>query len=569
MDDLWRRIRARKLVQWSATYLAAAWLALQALDLLGNHFGWPGIVFRAAFVLLCAGLLLTLILAWYHGEQGRQRVSGPELIILATLLGLTAVLLTALRPAAPAGHGVRDISAAGSRDVAERASLAVLPFTNIGRDSTQEYFSDGLSEELIALLDQVPGLRVIPRSSSFYFKGKNLPADSIGRRLRAGAVLEGSVRRSGGRVRVAAQLVNVQSGSTVWTRVYDRQLTDVLPLEEALAREIAGALSPELGWVGGPRTHSPEALDHFMRARHLVRAPTAATLTEAIDEYRAATALDPGYAAAWAGLAEAYLLAAFWHLEPPYQVFPVADSCIRRSLALDSTSAEASALLGVMERWWRHDRAAAERAFLRAIRLGPRQPMPHGEYAFFLVDTNRAAEAVREGRRSYELDPYSVRNSLLFTEILEAAADVASAARQAEITLALDSSYYASWDEKGNVLIAQGRPAEAAALVAEHLGPDDDFGEYVLGVALAKSGRPAEALALARRMEERARHQWVQPMSIGSIYAALGDASRALDWLEEAQRRGGLYPELDALPEFRPLHDDPRYKRLLRALGLP
>ncbi len=569
MDDLWRRIRARKLVQWSAAYLAAAWLALQALDLLGSHFGWPGIVFRAGFVLLCAGLLLTLVLAWYHGEQGRQRVSGPELTILATLLGLTAVGLTALRPAAPAGSAVVDAAAASFGDVAERASLAVLPFTNIGRDSTQEYFSDGLSEELIALLDQVPGLRVTPLNSSFYFKGKDLPPDSIGRRLRVGAVLAGSVRRSGGRVRVTAQLVNVQSGSSIWTRVYDRQLTDILPLEEALAREIASALSPDLGSVSGPRTSSPEALDHFMRARHLVRTPTAATLTDAIDEFRAATALDPGYAAAWAGLANAYQILAWWHVEPPSQVFPVADSCIRRSLALDSTSAEAFAILGQMERWWRHDRAAAERAFLRAIRLGPRQPLAHGAYAWFLIDTNRAADAVREARRSNDLDPFSVSSSVTFTELLVYAGDTASAARQAEIMLALDPSYTVAWAVKGEVLIAAGRAAAAATLVAQHLGPGDDLGEGVLGEALARAGRTAEARVLARRMEERARHEWVQPISIARVYAGLGEASRALYWLEEAERRGALEPELDTEPQFRALHGEPRFQRLLRGLGLP
>lgn len=569
MDDLWRRVRARKLVQWSAAYVAAAWLALQALDLLGDHFGWPGIVFRAGFVLLCAGLVLTLILAWYHGEQGRQRVSGPELIILATLLGLTAVGLTALRPAAPAGSGANDAASASSVDVAERASLAVLPFTNIGRDSTQEYFSDGLSEELIALLGQVPGLRVIPRSSSFYFKGKDLPADSVGRRLRVGAVLEGSVRLSGGRARVTVQLVGVQSGSTVWTRIYDRQITDILSLEESLAREIAGALSPDLGSVHGPRASSAAALDHYMRARYLARAPTAATLTAAVDEYRAATALDPGYAAAWAGLANAYQTMAWWNLEPPSKVFPVADSCIRRSLALDSTSAYAFAVLGQMERWWRHDRAAAERALLRAIRLDPRQPEPHGAYAWFLLDANRAADAVREGQRAYELDPFSVGNSLAFGEMLIDAGDLAAAARQVEITLALDPNYGLAWYDKGWLLIAQGRPAEAATLVSAHLSPGDDWGEAVLGEALARSGRAAEARALARRMEERARHEWVQPMTIADIYGALGDTSRALDWLEEAERRGALEPQLDAEPEFRALHGEPRYQRLLRSLGLP
>ncbi len=569
MDDLWRRIRTRKLVQWSAAYLAAAWLALQALDLLGNHFGWPGFVFRSGFVLLCAGLLLTLVLAWYHGEQGRQRVSGFELIILATLLGLTALGLTTLRPAAPARSAIGDAPAASSGDFAERASLVVLPFKNIGRDTAQEYFSDGLSEELIASLSQVPGLRVIARSSSFYFKGKDLPVDSVGRLLHVGAVLEGSVRPSGGRVRVTAQLVNVRSGYTVWTRVYDRQLTDILPLEEALAREIASALSPDLGSVSGPRTRSPEALDHYMRARHLVRVPTAATLTEAIDEYRAATALDPVYAAAWAGLAEAYLTLASWHLEPPSQMLPLADSCIRRSLALDSTSAEAFAILGEMERWLRHDRAAAERALMRALSLDPRQPGPHVEYAYFLLDTNRAADAVREGRRSYELDPYSVRSSVLYADILFAAGDNASAGRQADITLALDSSYYLAWDMKGAALLAGGRAAEAAVLVTQHLGPDDDYGEGVLGVVLVRLGRAAEARSLARRMEERARHQWVQPMTIAGIYAELGDTSRTLDLLEEAERRGALAPQLDALPDFRALHGKPRYQRLLRALGLP
>jgi tetratricopeptide (TPR) repeat protein len=224
-----------------------------------------------------------------------------------------------------------------------------------------------------------------------------------------------------------------------------------------------------------------------------------------------------------------------------------------------------------MERWWRHDRAAAQRAFLRAIRLEPRQPFPHGAYAWFLIDSNRGPEAIREARRSYELDPFSVSNSLGLTEILLEAGDTASAARQAGITLALDPTYGPAWAEKAYVLIARGRAAEAAALMAQHLSSDFafDWSEGVLGEALARAGRATEARALARRMEERAHHQWVQPMSIAGIYAALGDAPHALDWLEEAERRGALEPQLDAEPEYRALHGEPRYQRLLRSLGLP
>jgi len=561
LAGLWSLVTTRKIWRWAAGYLASAWVALQVLDLLGSHFAWSPLAFRAAVVTLAGGFAGTLVLAWFHGERGRQRVAGAELLLLVlVVLATLATLGLALPRATPASAA--ETTPAVAERVAERASLAVLPFTNVGADPTQEYFSDGLSEELIASFAQVPGLRVAARSSSFYFKGRDLPVDDVGRRLHVATVLEGSVRRSGDRVRVTAELVNVATGYPIWSRVFDRKVTEILTVEEDLARAIVDGLNLD-GQASKPRAApTPAAFDHFMRGQYLMRAPGNQTLPQAVREYQAAIAIDPAYAAAWAGLAEAYEFMAFAFVAPGDQVFPPALAAVRRALALDSTSAEAQATFANIERWWPHDRAAAMRAALRALELDPASSTAHETYAWLLLDTHQNEAAVREERRAWELDPFSVGLAQRLALLLLYAGEYDAAYRQSQVALALDSTYSPSVRTMWRIQILRGHAAEVLPRL-EGPGPRLD-----LGVAYGRLGRTADALRVAADMEQTARREWVHPGWIAQIYAAAGDYPRALEWLETADRRGVLWPEVDAMPDFVPLHGQPRYVRLLEKLGV-
>ena len=233
--SLFARVRARKLFQWAAAYVAGAWLVLQLIDVLTDRLAWPDVIFRAAIVLLAVGFLAALVVAWYHGERGEQRVSGVELGMLAgifTLAAVSVMYFAGTSPTAVAG----DVPAA---DAAPHAgSIAVIPFVNMSGDAEQEYFSDGLTEELLNVLAQQQGLRVASRTSSFAFKGSRVPVDSIARALRVAHVLEGSVRRDGEHIRITAQLIKADDGYHVWSQTYDRQLASVFAVQDEISRAI-------------------------------------------------------------------------------------------------------------------------------------------------------------------------------------------------------------------------------------------------------------------------------------------------------------------------------------------
>ncbi|MGQ0812884.1 MAG: hypothetical protein ACT4O1_00255 [Gemmatimonadota bacterium] len=210
-------MKNRKLVQWALAYLAGAWLLLQVADVIGAHFGWPPAVMRALIALLAIGFFGALIVAWYHGERGVQRVSGPELLMLAALFVIAGGVV-AFVGTTPSERSSAVSHAANPRaPIAEQRSIAVLPFANFSDDAANEYFSDGMTEELINALANVPGLRVAARTSSFAFKGEKANIAEVAQRLNVGTVVEGSVRRAGGRIKVTAQLINAADGFHLWS----------------------------------------------------------------------------------------------------------------------------------------------------------------------------------------------------------------------------------------------------------------------------------------------------------------------------------------------------------------
>ena len=297
------RVRQRKLVQWAVAYLAAAWLILQVLSLLAEPFAWPGVVLRAATVLLGVGFIGVLVLAWYHGERGRQHVSGIELILLAVVLALAGAAVWWVRDDSPDQRAdAQPVISVG------RNSIAVLPFLDLSPGKDHEYFSDGITEEILNALARVERLRVASRTSSFSFKGRNVPIDEVGKRLRVQHVLEGSVQRSGERIRVTAQLVDAANGYHLWSERYDRELQDIFAVEDEISRAIVQSLEVEI--TGGHQdplvaraTESQEAHDLYLKGRYFWANRTPDGLRRAIQYFEQATQLDPNYARAYQGLA--------------------------------------------------------------------------------------------------------------------------------------------------------------------------------------------------------------------------------------------------------------------------
>ena len=238
MNEFLQRLKQRKLVQWAIAYVAAAFALLQGLDIVAQRFGWPDSIERILIIASCVGFFVTLVLAWYHGERGAQRVSGTELLILALLLSLGGGLLWRFAAASQ-----KAIASAAPPVAIPEKSVAVLPFVNMTSEKENDYFADGLSEEILNSLARIDGMQVVGRTSSFQFKGKTDDLRAIGQKLGAATVLEGSVRRGGERARITAQLIRASDGIHLWSETYDRTLTDTLAVQVDIAEQVAGVLN--------------------------------------------------------------------------------------------------------------------------------------------------------------------------------------------------------------------------------------------------------------------------------------------------------------------------------------
>src|SRR5688572_933881 len=240
--NVWSALRRRKVVQWGLAYVAGGWALLQGIDFLVDAFHWPDAAKQITTIALAIGLPVALVLAWYHGDRGQQRVGGTELTILAALLALGGFVLWQYEPVTEAPTTATARAPAPTGESPNPKSIAVLPFADMSPQKDQEYMSDGIAEELLNLLAKVPDLRVIARTSSFSFKGQNIPIAEIATKLNVAHILEGSVRKSGNKLRVTAQLIRAADSSHLWSQTYDRDLADVFVIQDEVASAIADAL---------------------------------------------------------------------------------------------------------------------------------------------------------------------------------------------------------------------------------------------------------------------------------------------------------------------------------------
>jgi TolB-like protein/tetratricopeptide (TPR) repeat protein len=570
------RIKERKLFQWAFAYLAGAWLILQVLDLMAQPFAWPDLVMRAATVLLGIGFFAVLVLAWYHGEQGRQKASGVELLMLAGILLIAGVAValvsrggTTAAPALAAGTAAPGGLAAAP--ATEQGSIAVLPFADMSPAKDQEYFSDGLTEELLNVLAQIPELRVAARTSSFSFKGKNLPVDSVGRALKVGHVLEGSVRKAGDQVRITAQLIDAKSGFHLWSQTFDRSLKDVFAVQDEISKAVAAQLRLKLApgeKLAKQETTSPEAHTLLLKGIAAHRQSTRESQAEAERLFRQAIERDPRYAHAHARLANTLMLRAYQRHIPQEAGYAQARAAAERALALDPKQSEAHAVLGRIADTRDWNFAAAEGHFGHALQANPGDARARSLRAWLLMRLGKPEEALREARRAVELDPVSMAayNNLAAMYSYAGQPQRAVDASQAALALAPDAAAFIS-----NLALSYsdlGRHAEAirTAERARSLDAEDPFTLATLGYVYGRAGKRAEA---ERALTALQAQPDASPYLIATIYAGLGEKERAFGMLEQAvKQRDDLVPDLGVDPVFTDLRGDPRFARLLQKIGL-
>ena len=456
--------------------------------------------------------------------------------------------------------------------------LAVLPFDNLSRDPDQEFFSEGLTEEMIAQVGKLnrDRLKVVARSSVAKYKGSTLTAREIGNELNADYLVQGSIRRSSGRIRITVQLIKARDQIDVWTESYDRELKDVLAVQDSVVRSIASeihiALTEEQEErLATPRQISPEAYEAYLKGRYYWNKRTGESMQKAEQYFEQAIDRDPSYAAAYSGLADCNS-GLTWHgFKSPAEALPKAYAAARKALEINPESAEAHASLGLAmtHRW---DWTGAEAEFRRALQLDPQYANAHHWYGDYLSIRGRHGEALAEAKHALELDPLNLMISTWLGLRYYMARDYSHAIDQNRNSVELDPNFAAAHLLLGEDYRGAGLHSEAVNELkkAASLSGDSPLYTAQVAVALAVEGRSGDALRIAHELEAISRKRYVSPYGLAQIYAASNKKEDAFKWLQAAYEDHAVWMGYLAVdPIFDRYRSDERFKDLLRSVGLP
>ena len=581
--SVWTRIKEHKIAQWTLAYSAAAYALLDGTKIVGDAFDWPHEVLRVVTVLLILGLPLVVTLAWYHGHRALHRVSGPELTVITVLLVMAGAVLwhfaripqeaLAQKVAMTAQSAVAaapPVAATPAVPISDK-SIAVLPFADMSEKHDQEYFGDGMAEEILDLLAKVPGLHVPARTSSFYFKGKSEDIPTIARRLLVANVLEGSVRKSGNQVRVTVQLVRADNGYHLWSETYDRTIDDLFKVQDDIAGEVVKALKVSLGTNAAPRTvptKSAEAHGLLLQAHFLVYRGSLDDSRRAASYYQQAIDIDPNFAEAWAGLANALTDESLSTKQARQHIHELALHAAERAVALNPKLAEAHFALGMVRYFQDWDWAAANTEYELARSLDPGNSGALNNAGLLAAAHGRLTDALRLCEQAVTRDPlnYFAYENLAttyyamgrFTEALAAARKVVELAPTAQ----------GSYGTLAQMLLAAGQRDAALAEVEKESDPGSRA--YALAWIYIKLGRRGDADTALAEVEKRFGAD--QPYNVAGLHALRGDRDQAFSWLNRAYQQHDQAiagTPITVNPDMRNLHGDPRWAVFLRKMNLP
>ena len=583
----WERIKEHKILQWGLGYLGAALALGHGADLLGHAFHWPEITQRLILGLLIVGLPLVLTLAWYHGHKGLKTVSHGEMMIASILVvigaGLLIVLVREPRESEP-NHAVQSAAEPVSNSVVAPAAapsgvtLAVLPFADMSAAHDQEYFSDGLTEEILNQLAQIKSLRVTGRTSSFSFKGKNEDLRVIGQKLGVGNLLEGSVRKDGKQLRITVQLIGTQDGAHLWSRSYDRELSGVFALQEDVAKDVARALSIKLDVGDMSRVHggttSVEAYDKYLRAQDAKQRGGVTGLSQAVQFYRDAVALDPNFALAWYNLLT---------MLPPLAVYtPQNAPALMQEMAAVQVRLETMPLndalavrLRAGQSWGRRQWAQALTEAQTALQMSSGARIDETVFlSIVLQSVGRFEDSLPVLRHLVEVDPLAYNASEQLSAALFTSGRVAEARAEFKRGSALDGAADTKaadelalfWFWLGK---ADGTPMTTAR-VRSVLQKDGSNLIQLFPHLADKLDDPTAARELLHQAFDRPNAQdWRILLRIAQFADHFGDRDLALAALRRSyiDLKGDFAPGIWSRM-FSDLRTDPRFKAILREMGL-
>ena len=455
-------------------------------------------------------------------------------------------------------------------------SIAVLPFVNSGGDPNTEYLSDGIAESLIDNLSQIPKLRVMSPSTVFTYKGRGVDPREVGHNLHVAVVLQGKVTKFGDALRIKVDLVNATDGTELWGEEYNPKMADILGAQADISRKIVVKLRLRLTGdeekrLAKPATENPEAYQLYLKGRYYAEKFTQDGVQKGIEYFRQAIDLDPNYALAYAGLAFAYSDGDDDFFLSPHDSMPRASEAAKKALDLDGTLSEAHVEMGKIHYWYDFDWNAAEKELRRAVELGPDDASAHAYYGWYLISVGRTEEGVEESRSALELDPLSTETDTVVGQNFYCARKYDLAIDTLRKTLDMDPNYWLARMFLGLSYEATGDLPRALAEFRRANGTTTiPWPSAELGHAYAILGKKREAEEILEQLKDRSRQSYVPAYGFAEIYIGLGDKEQALASLEKAYAdRSMLMTFIKVDPEFDSLRSDPRFKDLLRRLGLP
>lgn len=552
-----REIHRRSVFQIAAVYTVVGWLIIQMVDVVSEPLNLPDWFDTVVIVFVVAGLPIAMVLAWAFdvtstGIERTEKIVPEE--------HSAALQVSAMNPHA-------------------EKSIVVMPFANMSRDLSDEYFSDGLTEELINSLGGVPGLQVAARTSSFACKGKNDDIKTIGEKLNVQHVLEGSVRHSGGQLRVTARLIDVSNGYNLWSEKFHKNFEDVFQIQEDIARSIVTALEIELQTAKrNPLvqrgTNDFAAYRNYLQGRYYWNRRTANGLKSSARYFNKAIEIDPNYANAYAGLADSFALCgiAEYGLANPKVVMPRAKTAALNALKINPKSVEAQTTLAHIQAFYDWDWSAAEQGFLKAVEIGPNYAFSHHWYAVYLSAMGRHDEAIEQAQLALELEPLSLivnKNIGMTLYYAQRFGDACIAYREA---LDLDSTFARTLFYSAMVFDCEGNDDDAISDIRKALLSDPTNGVYsaFLAYTCARSNRQNQAIEIREKLIKKSEDTYVPALNIAIIDLGLKEYTSAFQWLERAvQERSSWLVSLKVDPIFAEIRNQPEFRSLTKKIGLP
>ena len=581
-------LKRRNVLRVAAAYAALSWLLIQVAGTLLPLFGLPASAVRGVVIMLAAASVPLLVFTWAlqwtpqgfrrdgaleHGAAVNTRTARrlDRLIMLGLALALAyfAVDKFLLTPAERAVE-LREAHEEGRSKALDESfgerSIAVLPFVNMSSDAEQEYFADGLTEELLNLLAKIPELRVIARTSSFAFKGTDLDIEAVAGRLKVAHVLEGSVRRSGNRVRITAQLIRASDSSHLWSETFDRTLEDIFAVQDEIAAAVVQRLKLELiSAAPAAVATNPEAYAKVLQARHIGRQGTPEALEQGFELYRQAIELAPDYAPPWDGLARMYMYQADAGQRPTNEGYTLARKAANKALALDPDYARAHGSLGWIALTHDGDLESAARYFSRALALAPGDPFLIGNAAVLSQSLGRTAQAIEMTQYQVARDPANPTAHHSLGNLLVIAGRWDEAIASYETALSLSPSRVNVHAGISRARLMQGDAQGALRSIEQ----EQNETNALIGRALAQHALGQRAASDAALQSLISVYERELAYNVAFVYAYRNEPDRAFEWLDKALRYqdAGL-SEILSQPLFANLHEDPRWPAFLERAGL-